>query len=273
MDWSLVLLSQGMENMVDWSEDRASWFLVIPSVQQDLAREAIRLYEAENRRWPWRREIFQPGLLFDWVSLAWMTLVVFFAWLDTTRMDLHGPGILDAQAIGRGQWWRLFTAIWLHADAAHLAANASIGFVLLGLAMGRYGTGLGLLAAYLAGLGGNLVAWLTAFGPRHSLGASGLVMGALGLLAVQSWPVWSRSPHTARFFVGSVAAGAMLFALLGLTPGTDIVAHAGGFASGLLLGSLLNLAPGLALRPTVNFIAGLMVAGLIVYPWWLALTH
>lgn len=273
MDWSLVLLSQGVENMIAWSQDRHRWFLTIQSADHDSAQQAIQLYESENRRWPWRREILHPGLLFDWASLAWLALLLFFAWLDHTQSHFRALGILDVRAVSHGQWWRLFTAIWLHADAAHLAANASIGFVLLGLAMGRYGTGVGLLGAYLAGVGGNLLGWLVTAGPRYSLGASGMVMGALGLLAMQSWPVWLHFRHAAKSFIGSVAAGIMLFVLLGLTPGTDIIAHAGGFGAGLLLGAVFNLLPGLARRPLLNFVAGLILASLVVYPWWRALNH
>src|ERR1035437_10950698 len=89
-------------------------------------------------------------------------------------------------ALAHGEWWRLFTATWLHADLAHLAMNMVFGFLFLGLVMGRYGPGVGLLAAYLAGVGGNLAAWLV-YGENHrGLGASGVVMGALGLLTIQS---------------------------------------------------------------------------------------
>jgi len=42
----------------------------------------------------------------------------------------------------------------------HLASNLSIGFVLLGLVMGRWGTATGMLAALLAGIGGNVGNWL-----------------------------------------------------------------------------------------------------------------
>jgi len=58
-------------------------------------------------------------------------------------------------------------------------ANAGFGLVLLGLAMGVYGTGVGLLAALLAGAGGNAAAWLIDPGHR-SLGASGMVDGLPG---------------------------------------------------------------------------------------------
>ena len=56
----------------------------------------------------------------------------------------------------------------------------------LGFAMGRYGTGTGVLAAFLAGAGGNVAAWLASLEQHRNLGASGMVMGSLGLLAAQS---------------------------------------------------------------------------------------
>jgi hypothetical protein len=63
----------------------------------------------------------------------------------------------------------------------------------------------------------------------------------------------------------------MLFALLALTPGTDVMAHLGGFASGLLLGALFNLVPSVAQKPAANLLGGLVFTLLVVVPWWLAL--
>ncbi|HWH70051.1 MAG TPA: rhomboid family intramembrane serine protease, partial [Candidatus Sulfotelmatobacter sp.] len=171
------------------------------------------------------------------------------------------------------QWWRLFTAIWLHADVAHLAANATLGFVLLGLAMGRYGTGNGLLAAYVAGAGGNLLAGWFSAGPHRSLGASGMVMASLGLLAVPFFSGWRHPPHATKYLLSGVFGGVMLFVLLGVTPGTDILAHFGGFLSGLLLGGCLAWFPTLAAKAKLNFFSGLLFAGLVIWPWWLALSR
>jgi hypothetical protein len=157
------------------------------------------------------------------------------------------------------------------ADLSHLATNAVIGLVLLGLAMGRYGTGTGMLAAYLAGAGGNLLAGLISLQTHRSLGASGMVMGSLGLLAVQSFSLWRQTPHARKFILSGVCGGVMLVVLLALTPGTDVMAHLGGFVSGLLLGALLNLVPSVAQRPNANLLSGLAFALLVIVPWWLAL--
>ncbi len=273
MDWSLVLLSQGIEPTIERTEENGGWALMVPAQDYEKALQAIHLYRLENRGWPWQQRVFTPGLLFDWGSLAWVVLLTLFFWLSETRLDLHDAGFMNSTAVAQGQWWRLFTAIWLHADLAHLAANATIGAVLLGLAMGRYGTGAGLLAAYLAGAGGNLVAGFVSPGPHHSLGASGMVMGSLGLLAVQSFSLRKQSPHAAKFILSGVAGGVMLFVLLGLSPGSDQLAHLGGFLNGLLFGVLLTPIPGLAQKAKLNSLAGFIFVLLVLWPWWLALLH
>jgi rhomboid protease GluP len=271
MDWSLVLLSQGIEPTIECSEAGTDWSLTVTEEARATALDALEQYQLENRRWPWRREVLQPGLLFDWASLAWVMLVGVFFWLNANARDLKDPGIMDRTALAHGQWWRLFTATWLHDDLAHLAANASIGVVLLGLTMGRYGTGLGLLAAYLAGVGGNVAVWILSTGPHYGLGASGVVMGSLGLLAVQSFSLWRQTPQPGKQILAGISGGVLLFVLLGLTPGTDIVAHLGGFVCGLGIGAVLSPVPELARKGRANLAGGLMFTVLVVWPWWRAL--
>jgi membrane associated rhomboid family serine protease len=270
MDWSLVLVSQGIETAIDHSED-AGWSLIVAEQDYERALEVIRQYRAENLRWPWRRRISRHEILFDWGSLAWVFLICVYFWISENRAGLKSAGLMDGVAVSHGEWWRLCTAILLHADAGHLAANASIGLVLLGLAMGRYGTGIGLLTSYLAGVGGNVATWLIYTEGHHSLGASGMVMGSLGLLAAQSVSTSPKSLQAVKYVISGTLAGVMLFVLLGLSPGTDVLAHFGGFVTGLLLGSLLRLAPRLAQNTAVNLFAGLLFALLVIVTWRLAL--
>ena len=272
MDWSLVLVSQGIESTIEYSEDGGGWGLLVAGKDHQNALNAIHQYRLENRRWPWRQQVLRPGILFDWGSLAWVLLLVLFFWLNA-RADLRSAGMMDSPAVAQGQWWRVFTAIWLHADLGHLATNASIGLVLLGLAMGRYGTGAGLLAVYLTGAGGNLIAWLLSSEPHRSLGASGMVLGSLGLLAVQSFSLWRQTPQAAKYILSGIVGGVMLFVLLGLTPGTDVLAHFGGFATGLLLGGLMALVNGVAQKVRTNLVCGFLFALLVIVPWWLALSR
>jgi membrane associated rhomboid family serine protease len=270
MDWSLVLVSQGIETSIEYSEE-FGWELTVSSNDYGQAVEALRKYQNENRHWRWRSKILGGRFFFDWSSLAWAGLLIAFYVVSEKRENLIEPALMESVAVAKGEWWRLFTAIWLHADLAHLASNATLGAILLGLAMGRYGTGIGLLAAYLAGVGGNISSWLFAFEAHHSLGASGMVMGSLGLLAIQSVRLWRRHLSPMKEVGPQLAAGLMLFVLLGLAPGTDILAHLGGFIGGVTLGSLALLIPRKAHRHPINLFSGCIFTALVIWPWWLAL--
>ena len=270
MDWSLVLISQEIATTVDYSPQEGGWGLLVATEAQERALEVLRLYQIENRRWPWRSEVFQSQLLFDWLSVAWALVVILFFLLERGSY-LHDAGLMDSTAVAHGQWWRLFTAIWLHADLAHLATNLSIGVLLLGLALGRFGTGAGLLAACIAGAGGNVAACALSVGEHRSLGASGMVMGALGLLAAQSFLLSAHSPHLKKQMLAGVLGGIMLFVLFGFAPDSDILAHAGGFVSGFLLGAVLTQVRNIAHRGKFNLLCGLAFLALVVGPWWLAL--
>jgi rhomboid protease GluP len=268
MDWSLLLISQGIESTLD-HDPHDGWSLAVAPHEFHRSLALIRQYRLENLRWPWRQKIRQT-VLFDWACLAWVLLMGLFYWIDQYRLDLGRPGAMDGAAVLHGQWWRLFTATCLHADLGHLAANAGFGLVLLGLTMGIYGTGVGLLAASLTGVCGNLLALL--LDPDHrSLGASGMVLGSLGMLAAQAPTLWRQHPRPVKRMLGGIATGAMLFLLLGSNPGSDLVAHLGGFLGGLLIGSLLRRAPRLVDHLAVNLFAGALFCCLILWTWWLAL--
>lgn len=272
MDWSLALVSQGIEAIIDRDEIENDWGLIVNEGDYSAALETIRQYRLENRRWAWRQPLIQPGILFDWGAFGWMLLIFVFYWADS-RSGLKTAGIMNSMEVVQGAWWRLFTAVWLHADLGHLAGNATSGLLLLGLAMGRYGTGTGLSAAYLAGAFGNVVAWLLAAGPHRSLGASGLVMGSLGLLAAQSIALWPTGSRSARYILSGLVAGLMLFVLVGLGPETDVLAHLGGFVGGIMIGALLSFMPELHAKSLVQVAAGGVFALLVILPWWLALRH
>jgi membrane associated rhomboid family serine protease len=268
MDWSLALISQGIESTVEKSETEG-WGLIVAEGEYDRAFSTIRQYRVENLRWPWRQKIRQQ-VLFDWGSVAWIFLLVLFFWLSANRPEFHNAGMMDSEAVSHGQWWRLFTAIFLHADLGHLAANASFGLLLLGLTMGGYGTGVGLLAAYLTGVGGNVTTWLV-FKDHHSLGASGMVMGCLGLLGAQTISISRASRSTMKYILSGIVGGGMLFVLLGLNPESDVLAHLGGFIAGIIFGIVLRFVPRLAHNTPANLLAGLLFAILVILPWWLAL--
>ena len=274
MDWSLALISQGIEATIKHEAAGAGWQLEVSAQDGQKAFQTLRQYHQENRGWPWHNAIPLTKAHFNWGSVAWAVLLACCFWLESVNPALKSAGIMDTSAVLAGQWWRVFTAILLHADPAHLAGNLSIGILLFGLAMGRFGTGAGLLAAFLAGAAGNVASLLLNAKPFYGLGASGMVMGALGLLSAQTLRWGGKSGASLKQRLAGVAAGIMLFTLYGLAPGTDMAAHLGGFATGLLLGVGLVFAPEKFLHARkTNLASGFLLLTLLAVTWGLALTR
>ena len=150
MDWGLVLASQDIEAMIVRTE--GGWALVVDERDHERAQAALQQYRVENRGWRWKQQLPGSGLLFHWGALVWVAaMAAFYYWTMAAFPQLQAAGIMDSRRVAAGEWWRLFTAITLHENLPHLAANLATGFLLLGLVMARYGPGVALLAAFLAG--------------------------------------------------------------------------------------------------------------------------
>jgi membrane associated rhomboid family serine protease len=271
LDWGLVLMSQGIAATMDDGADGTGWCLWVATADLPAALRALRLYQWENRHWHWRQPLPWRGFHFDWKIVLWALLLIIVHAISVTSVrDVALAGRMDSAAVRAGEWWRLFTAMLLHADVAHLVSNVSLGVVLLGLAMGRYGSGLGLLAAYLAGAAGNLAGLLVYPMPHYGVGASGMVMGGLGLLAAQSVTLLRHGSIGRMYVVRGILAGVMLFVLFGLSPETDVVAHFGGFVAGLALGGLLVCLPPRWQNPWTDTAAAIIFGGLLLATGWLA---
>jgi membrane associated rhomboid family serine protease len=273
MDWSLVLLSQGIETTIQGADKDHGWQLIVAPVEHARALESIRQYQMENRAHAWRRYLRWSGLIFDWRSTLWFLLLILLFALNETRFPvLEVAGRMDNEAVWSGEWWRLLTAIMLHAGISHLIANVTAGVLLLGLAMGSFGPGFGLLGSYLAGGGGNL-AGLFLYPMSHlGLGASGMVMGALGLLTAQSLTALRGGASARQVIVRAFMGGLLLLVLWGFNPTTDVIAHIGGFLTGILLGGLLALFPAKLIESKLaNRAAALVFATLVIGTWLLAL--
>ncbi len=273
MDWSLVLASQEIEAIIEYVPEGEGWILLVPPEAYRRSLAAIRQYRIENRHWGWRQPVEWSGLLFHWGALFWCWILVLFYWMAVTLgSSFEGAGLMDNVLAKRGEWWRLFTAVSLHKDVGHLASNVSAGIIVLGFAMARYGAGKALLAAFLAGVGGNIAGLTIRTDPYQGLGASGMVMGALGLLAVQSAGSLRSSPHALRRASVGILAGFLLFVLQGLNPASDVLAHTGGFVTGLALGGLLVLLPEhLQTNKMLDRTAGAAAIALLAFAWGLAL--
>jgi rhomboid protease GluP len=145
-----------------------------------------------------------------------------------------GPYTLD------GQWWRLFTAMFLHFGIAHLAFNM-LGLWSLGKLTERlFGSARYLFLYLFAGLCGSCASLL--WHPMvNSAGASGAIFGVLGaLLAFMVNPRTRIPAHIAAAQRNS----ALIFIAYNLFngfahAGIDNAAHIGGLLAGFAMGWLL----------------------------------
>src|SRR5204863_7159993 len=69
LDWSLVLISQGIESTVVQRPEDGAWILQLEPGEVDRAQQSITAYERENTT-IWRHELKWTGLLFDARSVA-----------------------------------------------------------------------------------------------------------------------------------------------------------------------------------------------------------
>jgi len=273
MDWSLVLASQDIHPIISSPQENQGWALLVDPTQYQRALETIKQYRLENRGWSWKQQVPGANLEIHAGALFWCIFLGFVHWVVTfINPGLEGIGRMDSDAVLHGSWWRLFTAVLLHADLAHLMANATFGVLILGLAMARYGPGVTLLATFLCGALGNVLGITLYAKPYFGVGASGMMMGALGLLCIHAFGLMRKNTKAARYVLSGVLAGVLLFVLFGLSLKSDIVAHFGGFVSGLFFGALLSFVPEPVLQKrSLNAIALVSVVALLICTWTLAL--
>ena len=276
MDWSLVLTSQKIPTEIQsFPEGQAPYGLKVHQRDLERAKDAIRRYQSENKRWSWQKPIPASGFTFHGAALLWCLVLCVFAWIGwESRPQVQLAGMLKSQEVlTQGAWWQTVTAVMLHADIGHLASNTSTGLIVFGLAMGRFGAGPGLLAAFVCGVWGNFFGLWVHEAPYRGLGASGMVMGALGMLGPHAFHLLKTHRQAGRMILGGVLAVCILFSFWGLSPDSDIAAHLGGFVCGLSLGALLSLVPEKELHAwRLNFLCSIILATMIVWAWRMALT-
>jgi rhomboid protease GluP len=135
-----------------------------------------------------------------------------------------------------GEWWRLVTAIFLHAGLLHIAMNLWCLFDLGPTVESLFSTPKFVVFYLATGVAGFLLSlWWSPFG--LSVGASGSILGLVGVLIGASY----HHGHLGREYRGQlwrwviyIFAFGLLSAIFGI--GLDNAAHLGGLASGALLG-------------------------------------
>jgi len=140
-------------------------------------------------------------------------------------------GAIRTAELDRGEWWRLFAAMFLHGSPAHIAFNM-IALYQLGLYLEPWYGSRRFLALYIGcGLASSAVsAWWFWSTNVAQLGASGAIMALVGAGVVSAWRLGPRG----RTFRNSLLVWGVVTVVNSVIATANNAAHIGGFASGAL---------------------------------------
>ena len=270
---ALVLVALGIPHLIaDGPRDAA--LLLVPAEHAARARDELRLYAAENRRSPPRPDLVLHG--YGIPGVAGYVVVLVAAFLVERRVafgiDWLEAGGLDGAAVRAGEWWRVITALTLHADAGHLVANLFFG-AFFGAFAGQFlGSGIAWATIILAAGAGNALDLFLLPATHRAIGASTAVFAALGLIAALMWRAQANRAATwARRYAPLIGASVLLAYIGTGDARTDAVAHLTGFAAGLCAGAAYDLRrPRWLQSAVVQVAAGLATLALLAASWWLA---
>ncbi len=249
---------------------------VLPKHAETLRRE-VDIAQLKNRFWP-PVSIDLPNQSTRKAPTVVFAIFLFGMFAAQNAIPrLKEVGMNSSEGVFQnGEWWRIVTAITLHADLAHLAGNL-MGIALFTYLCCRYmGNGLAWFLIILVASLSNLTnAYIRLGEPFFSLGASTAVFAALGLLA--GFPVGTflktREPIQNRDWLIPFFGGCILFAWMGGGEfPTDVMGHVLSFVFGTVVATGIAGTSFPAKLNAFHQKALLFVSwGLIGFSWLLAL--
>jgi len=177
-------------------------------------------------------------------------------------------GAMFPPLIAQGQYWRLFTAMFLHIGLLHIGFNAYALWLFGPAIEDAYGRGRYLLIFFVTGFLASATSY--AFGPTHDIGvgASGAIFGVFGAFIAYNY----RRRHLAlaaanlRWAFTLIVLNAFLaFSFSAI----DWRAHAGGLVAGLAAGFVAEGFGSRTQRTAVRIagFAALIALGIAVVAW------
>jgi rhomboid protease GluP len=184
------------------------------------------------------------GNVFVTYAIIAINIVVFIL------MVIQGAGIIDANGLVHiswgsnfgpltmsGDWWRLFTAMFLHFGIIHLLLNMYALFSIAAYLEPMLGKTRYITAYVCTGILASLVSLWWHSTPANSAGASGAVFGMYGVfLALLTTNLIPKTVRKA--LLQSIVIFVIFNLAYGLKGGIDNAAHIGGLLSGLGIGFL-----------------------------------
>jgi rhomboid protease GluP len=190
---------------------------------------------------------FKPTIILIAFNIAFYIYTSFAGgdFLNTSVDMLVNYGQINV-LVFQGDYWRLFTSMFVHADVAHIVGNM-LFLLIFGLRGEEMFSPQEYLSIYfIGGLTGNLLSLLLLPLETISVGASGAIFAMFGASVI----------FTRRSFQQSII-GALIYAffLLFISSGVGVnnFAHIGGLVTGLVIGYALATRRKPETRYTVSY--------------------
>ena len=238
-EYALVVLAMRLDCLIT-IEEEGGYLIHGEEAFVEAIREEFQLYREEQvyQPSPVTVPIFGSGVE---LALLWVGILLFCFTRQIQYPDVETKYVSSTLGIViEGEWYRAFTALFLHGDMPHLLGNAAFGTVFGILVANSFGPLKGWGLILLSGFIGNLLNVFIRFPESYfGLGASTAVFGALGLLVGSGLDVaWrERSFRKGVRSFTPLLAGLTIFVMNGIGgPGIDTLAHLTGMVSGIVLG-------------------------------------
>jgi len=246
----LVILAMRQPCLVAETETPGQYSLhAEPAAAPAIERE-LQAYESERQvpfpAPPPERDLFRFSPGWGVFGIWALCLIGGFLWQHGHPSLAESATSSSTGLIGRGEWWRPFTGLFLHADVPHLVGNLLGGLFFGTLVARSIGPWRGWALILACGTLGNAltsaIAWPESF---TSIGASTAVFGALGILSGLGFASMPRARMRLPWVktAAPVLAGVILLGWLGggsESGNTDVPGHVSGFAAGLCSGMLIG---------------------------------
>ncbi len=241
---SLVLLAHDISHAIRF-EPHGTMAIYVDSTLWQRATLEITAYLEENRNWPPRprqSEVQPPIFRAMSLTISGCLAIIYGLsgeWQPQSPWFRAGAG--DGAAIlDGGEWYRLATALTLHADVVHLLSNCLLGAVIIHYLLGLTGNGIGLMLILFTSVSANAINVWVHGSSHHFVGFSTALFSTIGMLCTMGYG--RNAPPSLRHLFMPLMAGLALLAVLGAGgERTDLGSHLFGLLCGLACGPLGRL--------------------------------
>ena len=169
-------------------------------------------------------------------------LCIFFSWLYwNPEMKLSNQlAASHSSVIDKGEYWRLFTTSFVHADLKHLLSNSFMLSLLVYFVSSFYGSIISVVLSFVVATITNFIVIKTYGGEINLVGASGVVYYLWGFWMI----LYMFLQRHYSIINRSLRMGAVFLILLipnEYQPSTSYLAHYIGFGVGIVVGGLYFL--------------------------------